>query len=261
MPTGHLASTWRDIVDSAKLEILHEHYRDTCSLQSGMLRSRDQHFLLIVALLAVMLFDMATPEGFDSAVGDLLKEGVGLSGAPNLDFVRSLLWFLLFGATVRYGQMGVNSERLYKSVHALEAMLDTELPGVFEREGRAYKRFKPPFVTWARVVYTVVFPLLLAGVVCLWLWWQSSEGVAAWPIRQWFNAGCAVAILVTVGMFLHAFHWYEPVADATHVEAASADAGGQPRHTDDNQAAHAVPSAPVVPPPDSPKAQGAETQP
>jgi hypothetical protein len=175
-----------------------------------MLGSRDRYFFLIIALLAVMLFDMTAPQGFDSAVGDLLKTQVGLSSIPDLEFVRSLLWFLLLGSTLRYGQMAVAGERLYKTVHKLEELLNAEIPGGFEREGMAYKRFKPPFAKWAGVMYTIVFPLLLAVVAAVSLWLQTLGFPQDWPLRQWFNASCAGAIAVSVILYVHAFHWYKP---------------------------------------------------
>ena len=58
---------------SDKLSLLHEHYRDTCAILQSQRRARDRYFYLVVFVLAVALFDWATPEGFAAAVGDVLR--------------------------------------------------------------------------------------------------------------------------------------------------------------------------------------------
>ena len=127
-----------------KLALLHEHYRDTCTVIQNQRRARDRYFYFVVAVLAVALFDWATPEGFAGAV--------------------SVLWFLLLGLTVRYCQAALGIERQYTYVHQLEATLARHVGSGFTREGEAYLSDYPVFLTWAHYLYSLVFPVLL--VVC-----------------------------------------------------------------------------------------------
>src|SRR5262245_39846269 len=104
-------------VSGDPLVVLHDHYRDTCSVMRGQRAARDRYFYLVLGVLAVSLFDIATPQGFASAIADVLRAKAQLSSTPDLTYVRSLLWLLLLGLTVRYCQSALAVERQYKYVH------------------------------------------------------------------------------------------------------------------------------------------------
>src|SRR4051812_3099514 len=110
-------------MDADKLAILHDHYRDTCSVIRGHRAARDRYFYFVLAALAVALFDIATPQGFASTIADVLKSKAQLSSTPDLGYIRSLLWFLLLGFTVRYCQSALAVERQYAYVHKVETLL------------------------------------------------------------------------------------------------------------------------------------------
>jgi hypothetical protein len=188
----------------ARAEILHEHYRDTCGVMQGLRASRDRCFYLVIAVLAAALFDVATPQGFATAVGDLLKIRLGLSNALDLAYVRSVLWFLLLGLTLRYSQLTLNLERQYGYIHQLEQALQEVVHPAFRREGRAYLEDYPRFLTWAHFLYTVVFPLLLCVVALCWTYRQFPTW--PWPWAVWFNLAVTVLLLVSVGLYLQTLH-------------------------------------------------------
>lgn len=187
-----------------KAELLHEHYRDTCGVMQGLRVSRDRCFYLVIAVLAAALFDVATPQGFATAVGDLLKARLGLSNALDLAYVRSVLWFLLLGLTLRYSQLTLNLERQYDYVHKLEAALQEEVHPAFRREGSAYLEDYPRFLTWAHFLYTIVFPLLLCVIALGWTYRQFPRW--PWPWTVWFNLAVTVMLLVSVGLYLQTLH-------------------------------------------------------
>lgn len=197
-------------MEPEKLALLHEHYRDTCGVMQDQRRARDRYFYLVLALLGIALFDVAAPEGFATTIADVLKTQLGLSVAPDLAYVRSLLWFLLLGLTVRYGQAALAVERQYIYIHELEAKLSAHVEAGFKREGEAYLTGYPLFLSWAHYLYTIIFPLLLSAVVISWTWrqipgWPWPFG-PAWPFLVWFNFIVTIAILASIAMYLHAFH-------------------------------------------------------
>src|SRR5438552_1055866 len=110
-------------MDADKLAILHDHYRDTCTVMQSQRAARDRYFYFVLAVLGIALFDVATPQGFATTVGDVLKSKMQLSVAPDLGYIRSLLWFLLLGFTIRYCQTALAVERQYGYVHKLESLL------------------------------------------------------------------------------------------------------------------------------------------
>lgn len=193
-------------MDAAKLAILHEHYRDTCAVMEGQRRARDRYFYFVVVVLATAWFDLATPDGFATAVGDVLRAELGLTAVPDLEYVRSLLWFLLLGLTTRYCQAALGLERKYTYVHGLEATLSRHVEGGFSREGEAYLSDYPMFLNWAHHMYTLIFPVTLATVAIVWTYQQIPEGRVEWSFGTWFNCTVTVALLISIALYLHAFY-------------------------------------------------------
>lgn len=192
-------------MESEKLAILHDHYRDTCSVMQGQRAARDRYFYFVLAVLAIALFDIAAPQGFASTIADVLKSKAQLSSTPDLGYIRSLLWFLLLGFTVRYCQSALAVERQYSYVHKLESLLSTHVEGAFTREGEAYLSDYPLFLDWAHYLYTLVFPLLLSAVAIVWTY-RQIPGPRPWPWAVWFDGVVTAAILISIGTYLVAFH-------------------------------------------------------
>jgi hypothetical protein len=200
-------------MEAEKVAVLHEHYRDTCAAMAEHRTKRDRYFYLVLAVLAVAWFDLSAPEGFATALGDILKVQLGLSSSPDLGYVRNLLWFVLLGLTIRYGQAALGVERLYIYLHELESVLSVQVDGAFRREGQAYEAYNPFFLSWAHYLYTLFFPMLLAVVAVSWMWrqipsWPWPFSSVPWSFGVWFNMTITVAILASIGMYLHAFHFY-----------------------------------------------------
>ena len=193
-------------MEPEKLALLHEHYRDTCGVMQGQRAARDRYFYFVIGLLAIVLFDLATPDGFANVIGDVLKAQLQLSTALDLGYVRSLLWFLFLGLTVRYCQTALGVERQYTYIHELEARLAAQVPGAFRREGEAYLTEYPLFLTCAHYFYTLVMPLLMSGIALVWTYRQLPGPLLPWPLHVWFDCVVTVAILVSICMYLHAIH-------------------------------------------------------
>lgn len=201
-------------MEPEKLAVLHEHYRDTYGVVAEQRGKRDRYFYLTLVVLAVALFDLTAPQGFATTIADVLKAKLGLSASPDLAYIRSLLWFLLLGLTVRYGQAALGVERLYIYIKELEAVLSAQVDGAFRREGEAYRDYDPLFLNWAHYLYTLVFPVVFAGVAVSWMWrqipgWPWPFSSLPWPFPVWFNFTITLAILASIGMYLHAFHLYD----------------------------------------------------
>ena len=169
---------------------------------------------LSLSCLLLRCLNLTAKEGFATTVADVLTARLGLSVAPDLSYVRSLLWVLLLGLTVRYGQAALGVERLYIYLEELEAVLSSQVGAGFKREGEAYRDYDPFFLRWVHYLYTLVFPVVFAAVVVVWTWRQSPGlpwpfGAFTWSFAEYFNLLVTMVILVSIGMYLHAFHLYD----------------------------------------------------
>lgn len=191
-------------LSETQVELLHEHYRDTCGVMQSQRASRDRHFYLVIAVLGLAMFDVATPQGFAAVIGEVLKSQFNLASSPDLAYVRSILWFLLLGLTVRYSQVTLNLERQFDYIHELEVVLQQHVHEVFRREGSAYLERYPRFLDWAHFLYTIVFPLLLCVVAIAWTYRQVPSG--SWPVTAWFNLTVTILLLISVALYLETLH-------------------------------------------------------
>ena len=134
----------REHMDHDHLAVLHEHYQDTCSTLATFRHRRDLYFYMLLVLSAVFLFDVYSPATLSAILAEALKSRLGVHDAPDLGFVRSVLWFLLLGVTIRYCQTAIHIERQYPYLHGIERLVAAEFPEpAFTREGHSSRLIHP----------------------------------------------------------------------------------------------------------------------
>jgi hypothetical protein len=193
-------------MEPAQLEILHEHYRDSCTVMQGQRVARDRCFYMVIAVIAIVWFDVVAPQDFSAIVGETLKTKLQLTIAPNLGYLRSILWFLLLGLTVRYCQTALAVERSYDYIHDIEDLLSKQVHPKFGREGAAYLSKYPLFLRWAHYLYVIACPVLLLAVVAIWTRTQMPNWKPwTWSGLVWFDNLVSLAIVVSIFLYW-AFH-------------------------------------------------------
>lgn len=213
-------------LEPAQLEILHEHYRDSCTVMQGQRTARDRYFYMMIAVIAVAWFDVVAPQNFATIIGDALKTKLQLTVAPDLAYLRSVLWFLLLGLTVRYCQAALSVERSYDYIHDVEQILAEQVHKRFAREGSAYLSKYPLFLQWTHYLYVVAAPLLLLAVVATWTRAQIPDWNAwTWSGLVWFD--CLVSLAIVVSILLYwAFQIRKKDGSAKTIPASRRQARG-----------------------------------
>ena len=149
--------------DSPRLEILHDHYKESFSYIRERERERDRLFLILIALFALLALEIQYPINFKGAVGTLKFLGIELNvDALPLPAFLTATWVTVLVITLRYCQASINVERQYKYLHTLEDKISAELGDdeLYRREGRAYKSEYSPFRWWVRRFYVIVLPVI-----------------------------------------------------------------------------------------------------
>jgi hypothetical protein len=193
-------------MDYNNVEILHDHYKDSCSLAGSYRSGRDRYFYIILVLFAVVLFDLHAPKDFSKIASEVAQKKLELSVAFDLRYLKSIIWFLVLGVTVRYCQAALLLERQYSYIHSLEHLLASYFaPPAFTREGKAYLDRYPAFSTWAHYLYTLVFPLGLMALV-IYRTLRELPCCHKWVGLDWFDSLISISICVSVVLYLFAFH-------------------------------------------------------
>lgn len=148
-----------------RLDILHDHYKESFSYIREWEKLRDRLFLFLIGLFALLVLEVQYPINFTGAFGkvSVLGAEIQLDSLP-LAALLSASWVLTLAIALRYCQSSIHVERQYTYIHALEEKIARELgdEDVYCREGKAYTRNYPRFSNWTWFSYTVLFPVVVA---------------------------------------------------------------------------------------------------
>ena len=153
-------------MEEFKMQLLHDHYKDTFFYIQEYLKLRDRLFLFILIVVTFMLFQLYSPVSAGEAVSHFITKKLELKSPIDITFIGSIIWFGLLSLVIRYFQTVVHIERQYKYIHQIEEQLSTHYENkAFTREGKSYIEDYPLFSSWAGILYTIVFPALLIVLV------------------------------------------------------------------------------------------------
>ncbi len=150
-------------MNEAKLNHLCSHYKDTFDIHRMSIKQRDTLFYGLLMILAVFTLQLSSTEIVATIVNEYVNKATGVKLGKNVDFISTLMWFLLLGFCTRYFQVVVEIERQYSYLHTLEELLNKSYPDtkVFTREGSSYLSKYPLFSNWVWLLYTLFFPIII----------------------------------------------------------------------------------------------------
>jgi len=188
-------------MEDAKLQILHDHYKDTFFYIQEYIKLRDRLFLFILVVVTFMLFQLYSPVSAGEAVSHFITKKLELKSPIDITFIGSIIWFGLLSLVVRYFQTVVHIERQYKYIHQLEEQLSSEYVNkVFTREGKTYLNNYPVFSNWAWILYTIVFPALLGALVIFKI---NREIWQAGSISLLISVNSAIALFIVLSILFY----------------------------------------------------------
>ncbi|MFA5747461.1 MAG: hypothetical protein WC926_05350 [Candidatus Paceibacterota bacterium] len=107
--------------DDTKIEIIHDHYKETFSYIREKEKKRDFLFIIIIALIGILFLEVQY-SGIFSILLNKVKLNfaeVDLSVMP-ISIFLSVTWTYLFMVVLRYCQSSIFVERNYDYLHKLE---------------------------------------------------------------------------------------------------------------------------------------------
>lgn len=145
-----------------KLDILHDHHKDSFENIREREKQRDRLFLILISLLGLLVIQLqynlaGIPEISILGVKVLLDK---LPGAV----ILSATWTFFLVLLVRYYQVNVVVENQYDYLHRLEEQISALLGDekLYRRESAAYLVKKAQaFRTWIWRFYTIAIPIIV----------------------------------------------------------------------------------------------------
>lgn len=188
-------------MEDVKLQLLHDHYKDTFFYIQKYIKLRDRLFLFILIVATLMLFHIYSPSESGEAVSQFITKKLELKPPIDITFIGSIIWFGLLSLVVRYFQAVVHIERQYKYIHQIEEQLSVEYANkAFIREGKSYLNDYPLFSSWAWILYTIVFPALLIVLVIVKI---VGEICQAGSISLLISVNVAIALFIVLSTLFY----------------------------------------------------------
>jgi hypothetical protein len=155
------------MMNDIKLNILHDHYKESFSYICDREKQRDCLFLFIIALIGILFLEIQYAEIFPNIFKSINLESfnLNLSTIPIFVFL-SITWTYLFVLILKYCQIAIGIEKQYEYLHILEKKISNIFNDkeIYSREGRAYLKNYPIF---SRCVVTVYYHLIYDSLLVL----------------------------------------------------------------------------------------------
>lgn len=167
-------------MNDIKLNILHDHYKESFLYIRNRENQRDRLFVLIIALIGILFLEIQYVEIFPNIFKNinLGSFNLDLSTMPNFVFL-SITWTYLFILVLKYCQIAIGIERQYEYLHILEKKISIIFDDkeIYRREGRTYLKNYPIFSKFAWIFYVLIFPIIviLSTALLLYFEWNMKN--------------------------------------------------------------------------------------
>ena len=149
-----------------RIEILYDHYKESCELTKKNEFTRNKLFIIVCILLSLLfLFSY----DHNSMLG-LIQSWISGNYNCNLMFssnvIQAILWILLFIFTLRYLGLNINLDKSYRYIHKLENEINKEVKKeTITREGKNYLNNYPILNNITYYSYRVVLPVIYFVII------------------------------------------------------------------------------------------------
>lgn len=160
--------------DDKKLEILHDHYKETFSYIREREKQRDRLFLITIGILGLLFLEVQYPSDIQLFFKTIKTHGaeINFSIFP-VSIVTSLTWTVFLIIVLRNCQVSITIDRQYEYLHKLEDFIgDFFQDSIYSREGRSYLTKYPVFSNIVWIFYTILFPLIIIVLQVLIIRWE-----------------------------------------------------------------------------------------
>lgn len=152
------------IDDNVKLEVLHDHYKESFLYIREREKQRDRFFMFVIALIGVLFLEIQYSDIFSMILGNVKLEFVELNiSIMPISVFLSVTWTYLFVIVLRYCQAAIFVERQYGYLHNLEDQISKlfDHEDIYCREGKAYLNRYPLFSNLVWIFYILLFPIIV----------------------------------------------------------------------------------------------------
>ena len=149
------------------LELLYDHYKDTCEKLEKQIHQRNKNFAFSFLITCVLLLFAINPAEYRDLMFEYIRTEFSIDLSSQFFVIQTLLWAVLLYETMRYSQVFANIERTYDYINALENKISNLSSQHFDRESGHYSSHFSLPLRYANYVYKFIFPAFSLMVALL----------------------------------------------------------------------------------------------
>ena len=152
--------------DYQKLELLYNYYEKTCGLCKKAEERRNRAFLIQFVIIGVLFYILFFPDNASKTLSSFSINNMSIDLHVGTQVICLLLCMIEVYYLIRYIQLNIYTEKIYKNIHETESQLSraTNYSSIC-REGKNYLNYYPLVQTIIYLLYSYFFPVLLTLLV------------------------------------------------------------------------------------------------
>mgnify|MGYP001563594331 CR=1 FL=1 len=165
------------IDDNKKLEVLHDHYKESFLYIREREKQRDRLFMFVIALIGLLWVEIQYSYIFPGVLRNIKLEFVELNvSIMPISVFLDITWTYLFVVVLKYCQVSINIEGQYNYLHNLEEKISNFFQDekIYCREGKAYLDNYPLFSNLVWMFYVFFFPqiVIISTILIIYFEWS-----------------------------------------------------------------------------------------
>lgn len=164
-----------------RIEILYDHYKESCELARKNEVTRNKLFIVLCILLGLLFLFSYDSNSILGLIQSWIRGSYNCDLMFSSNIIQAILWIVLFIVTLRYLGLNINLDRSYSYIHKLENEINEEGTKItVTREGKSYLNNYPILNNITYYSYRVILPIIYYCTVILKL---KLEYYAQWSIN------------------------------------------------------------------------------
>lgn len=181
-----------------RIEILYDHYKESCELAKKNEVTRNKLFILVCILLGLLFLFSYDQNSMLGLIQSWISGNYNCDLMFSSNIIQAILWIILFIFTLRYLGLNINLDRSYSYIHKLEDEINEEETKItVTREGKSYLNNYPILNNITYYSYRVILPIIYYCTIIFKLKLEyNAQGELNIPIIFQFTLGILCNILI-----------------------------------------------------------------
>lgn len=191
------------------LEIIYDHYKETCKLNKEVQIRRNRSFIVLCFLEAISFLILIRPEKAFEIFQNSINKELNITLELSNTILQTLLWTLIAYVMIRYVQDMLYIEKGYKYLEKLEKEISKEIKG-FTREGEDYSKNYPMVLNFIDLFYKILMPIIFVGINITKIY---KEWIILDKITLAFLCDTVLFLVIFIIMWFYFFEIHSKITD------------------------------------------------